>query len=431
MGCAHPNRGQSVGYLGLRTACLTFAAAALAGSCPAQASQKWLQSYYDGAHSGYNAHETILSKTNVSQLQLRWGSNAATNGVTQFALDNGIIYAQGQGATTPNLSAINARSGATLYTVDIGNDGSFLQGAIAVAGSLVVAGCGFFDQSGYGYGGVCGYNKSTGAQIWQFSNPCNCAPEAGLTAPLTYDNGVVYFGYGNGGAGAAEYVVALDASTGTELWTSGTGGPNTLGGATLAVGNGYVYLACNEHGSPGVCALKESDGSPAWSVAFGTNTELGLTAGKGVVYVSDGLDGYYFAFNGSTGAQLWSYFCNTCGNGNFPPSIAGNVLYAPGYRGATYALNAKKGTVLWTENIGSENSSISIANGVIYLDEQGNNVPASAAFDASSGALLWSSQGPGSTLSPPPIVANGKLYVANAPCGTVCEYALPRTRAGN
>jgi outer membrane protein assembly factor BamB len=415
-----------LGNIWRRATGLVIAATTLAVMPPALAAQKWLQSYYDAAHSGYNAHETVLSPSNVSQLQLRWGSSAPTNGVTQFVLDKRTIYAQGQGSNTPNLSAINARTGATLYTINTGNDGVFLSGSIAVAGSIIVAGCGFTDASGYGYGGICGYQKPNGAQVWQFSNPCNCAPEAGVIAPLAYDKGVVYFGYGNGGAGAAEYVVALDASTGGQLWTSGTGGPNSLGGATIAVGNGYVYLSCNEHGSPGVCALDQTDGTPVWSAAVGTSTELGLGAGKGAVYVSDVLDGYYFALNGTTGAQLWSYACESCGAG-FPPSVAGNVMYAPGYRGEIYVLNAKRGTVLWSENV-SDNSSISIANGVLYLDEGGANQPAVAAFDAGSGSLLWSSAEPGSTLSPPPIVSEGRLYIANAGCGSICAYTLPGGR---
>jgi outer membrane protein assembly factor BamB len=388
----------------------------------ADAGSSWPQSYFDAAHSNHNAKEKTLSVANVANLQLKWGSSAPTNGVTAFTLDSGVIYAQGQGANAPNLSAIDASTGATLWTVGTGNDGYFLSGSIAVTGDLVVAGCGFADQGGTNYGAICGYRKSDGKQAWHWSNPCNCLPEAAVYAPLVYDSGSVYFGYSNGGAGANQYVVSLDAKTGAEQWTYVAGGPNTVGEAAVTIGNGFVYFACGgQNNFSGVCALNQSNGGLAWSTEIGT-TELGLTAGKNTLYVSDGFDGQYVSLNGSTGAQIWTYACAQCGD-NVPVSIAHKVIYAPGYRGMTYALDAANGAVLWSGNLG-DTSSVSVANGVLYLDQQGTNAYAAAAYDASNGTLLWNSSIPGSTLNPPPIVDRGILYIANASCGTVCAYSL-------
>jgi outer membrane protein assembly factor BamB len=398
-------------------------AAALTGVVHAQAAQEWSQSYYNAAHTGYNAKETTLSVSNVAGLQLIWSSTAPSNGVTGFALDGGVIYAQGQGTTTPNLSAIDAASGNTLWTVATGNDGIFLSGTLAAEGNLVIAGCGFADNRGANYGAICGYKKSSGKLIWQWSNPCDCLPESGANAPLVFDKGAVYFGYANGGAGGNEYIEAIDAKTGGELWSYLAGGPNDVGSAALAVGSGLVYFGCGgQNNFNGVCAINQSDGTFAWSYDVGSGA-LGLTAGTGALYISDGFDGQYVDLDGKNGTPLWSYSCSDCGSEN-PVSIAHDVLYAPGYGGMVYALKAKTGTLLWSANL-ADQSALSIANGVIYEDQQGSNNPATAAYNASNGALLWSAPSPGSTLHPPPIVEDGVLYIANAPCGTVCAYGLP------
>jgi outer membrane protein assembly factor BamB len=70
---------------------------------------------------------------------------------------------------------------------------------------------------------------------------------------------------------------------------------------------------------------------------------------------------------------------------------------------------------------------VTIANGVLYDDQQGSNNPETAAYSTATGTLLWSSPVGASTLHPPPIVANGTLYITNGGCttGDVCAYALP------
>jgi len=399
---------------------LGLACGVAVGAAPVRgAPVNWAQTYYDAGHSGYNPKEATLSTANVSGLQLLWGQGVA-GGVTSFVLDAGTIYAQGQGTTVPVLAAIDAATGSTLWTITTSYDAFTNGGTVATGGKLVFAGCSFTDPGGStSYDAVCGYKKSNGALVWHFANPCNCLPEAALFAPLVYADGAVYFGYANGGAGGTEYLVAADAKTGSVLWTHVTGGPNTMGSAAPVVGNGMVYFTCGGNGFSGVCAVSQTDGSLLWTANFGTGT-MGLTLAKNVLYVNAGYAGEVAALNATTGTSLWSFAMNSSAD---PVSVAKNVVYATGSDGYVHALKASTGTQKWSLYLASE-SSVSLANGVLYDTQQGANNPATAAYDAATGSLLWSSPLPASTLHPPQIVANGTLYITDAACGAVCAYGL-------
>jgi outer membrane protein assembly factor BamB len=386
---------------------------------PALAAQNWPQSYFNAAHTGYNSNETTLSAANVSQLQLQWGSSGPSDGVAGFALDNGVIYAEGFGSTN-NLAAIDAATGATLWTVTAGNVGFSYNAPVAVHGGLVYAQCSFVDGSGYGYGAVCAYKKSDGKLIWQWSSPCNCAPEGALNSPMVYANGSIYFGYSDGGCCGSEYFVAADARTGSTLWTYGTGGHNTAGYAAVAVGNGLVYVGCNGNNFAGVCALNQSDGTLSWSTNIGTNS-LGLTVGKNQLYVDANFNYEIVALNATTGTTAWTF---TTDGTDYPVALAKNVVYARGSNSELNAVNAKTGANIWSDTPQNISSSPSVANGVIYVGQSGNNWPAASAFDATNGSLLWSSPGGAGYGYVAPVVANGVLYIANAPCGAICAYHL-------
>jgi outer membrane protein assembly factor BamB len=393
---------------------------------PASATN-WMQSYVNAGHTGYNAKERTLSTANVSGLQLLWGQSVA-GGVTGFALDNGVIYAQGQGSTIPDLAAIDATTGATKWTITTGSDNLNLSGTVAVAGKLVIAGCGFTDQQGYNYGGICAYNKSDGAQVWQYSGPCDCAPEAAVRAPLVVSGGAVYFGYNNGST-TSSYIAAVDAKTGNRSWAYVP--PYGLYTDPPVVGNGMVYFTCNnEQSFSAVCALAQSTGASAWiSADFGISTDLGLSLAKNVLYINADTANEFTALDATTGTAKWTVPGNS---GYDPMAIAKNVLYARGSDSFVYTLSAKTGSAIWSANLNAA-AAVSIANGVLYDDQQGAGSPETQAFDASNGTLLWTSPSPGSTLHPPPIVANGVLYITNTSCGQVCAYGLAggRRRGGN
>ncbi len=419
---------------GLSKMGIWLVATGVAIGTPANAAQViWQQTYHDSGHTSDNPHESILTTANVPNLQVAWGQDV-TCGVLNFALDESTIYAQGQGSdcNTPDLEAIDAATGAKKWTVTAGGDGLYLQGTIAEGNGLVFAGCGFKDTGSINYGAVCAYRKINGKLAWQFSNPCNCQPESGVVAPLVYSNSVVYFGYGNGGGtcgGDTNYLVAADAKTGAVLWTYVTGGCGSLDGAAPAVADGHVYFEANDN----LVALSQTDGSFLWSVPFGGGSiEMGLTARNGAVYDNVDNNGaeQIAAFDGATGTPRWTFNIGNFnpGSGTAPGALANGLLYVTGIDHQIYALHASSGKLKWSGAAAS--SSAAVANGVLYVDGGpggGGSGTGATAYAASNGANLWESGSDRTTIFPPPIVANGVLYVANggSSCSNMCAYALP------
>jgi outer membrane protein assembly factor BamB len=55
----------------------------------------------------------------------------------------------------------------------------------------------------------------------------------------------------------------------------------------------------------------------------------------------------------------------------------------------------------------------------------GSHAAAASAYDANTGALLWSTPAHSSKYHLPPMVIDGRLYLANAACGGICAFKLP------
>ena len=165
------------------------------GFTPAAATANWGQTYYNGAHTGFNPAEKTLGAGNVGSLQLLWSANIS-GFVNSFAVNNGVVYATGD--NTYNLVALNASTGTQLWSANLGNNPPD-NATIAFGKGLVFEQCQFSDQGGTGYGAIWAYKASTGKLVWQFSNPCQCLPEAQVMEPPVYNAGVLYCGYSSGG----------------------------------------------------------------------------------------------------------------------------------------------------------------------------------------------------------------------------------------
>lgn len=433
-------RSKSVKTFALQPLTILCALAlASVGYAPTAAAQaNWAQTYYNAAHTGYNPSETVLGINNVSSLQLLWAASVA-GGVTAFVVDGGVVYATGQ---ANNLVALNASTGALKWTANTGGNnysGPPNSPTIAVGGGLVFTECFFSTESGYS--GICAYRASTGKLAWQWSDPCNCLPESGVSAPLVYADGQVYFGYSYGGTTHNLGVHAVEASSGAQLWIALQEYNNgwSVGGPAFA-GN-QVFVEANSYGTGSAYALAPASGNTNWASPLTNPSNSAISVSGNVLYVSTewtGTDAAVYALNATTGAALWSY---TYGGESFdgsaegpsPPAIAKNVVYFTGVDRNLYALHARTGKLLWsnlpsTTGYAGFQGSPSVANGVVYASGGASPVPNTSAYNAETGALLWSSPSSPGTLITAPEIVNGVLYFASpgdSICESICAYSLP------
>jgi len=118
--------------------------------------------------------------------------------------------------------ALDAKTGTMLWSYEIGNHPS----SPAIANGIVFVG----NCSSNGISNVYALNATTGAKIWISYNTGGGMGSSPVTPSLTIANGVVY-------VGSTDNVGALDAKTGTMLWSY-----EIRWSTSPAIANGVVYV---------------------------------------------------------------------------------------------------------------------------------------------------------------------------------------------
>jgi outer membrane protein assembly factor BamB len=254
------------------------------------------------------------------------------------------------------------------------------------------------------YETVLGVGNVGNLQV-KWKNPIGTWLNPFLSSPAVV-NGVVYVG-----SSADRNVYALNASSGTKLWSFTTG---DLVLSSPSVVNGVVYVGS---GDDNVYALNASTGAKLWNYTTGGSVFSSPSVVNGMVYVGS-YDNNVYALNAGTGAKLWSF--TTGGLVKSSPAVANGVVYVGSFDGNLYALNASTGAKLWSYPTGSYvASSPAVANGVAYVGSGDSNL---YALNASTGAKLWSYPTGSYVLSNSPAVANGVVFVTGFVSGIM--YAL-------
>ncbi len=142
--------------------------------------------------------------------------------------------------------------------------------------------------------------------------------------------------------------------------------------------NGVVYVGSGDN----IYALNATTGTLLWSYTTGDWVFSSPAVANGVVYVGS-RDGNVYALNASTGTLLWSYATGEYVDSS--PAVANGVVYVGSENNNVYALNASTGTLLWSYTTAPGAFLARVANGVLYVSSR--NV---YALDATTGAKLWS-----------------------------------------
>jgi outer membrane protein assembly factor BamB len=273
---------------------------------------------------------------------------------------------------------------------------------------------------------VSSINRSNGGLQWSYLSPLIGYDVPPGVSPVK-GNELIYFGVRS--TFADSYVVLLDATDGSEMWSFVLEDDPT---SSFALNEGRVYVgdaagvvyaienvsgapelmwsydtgAGAVRGSPAVAdgkvfvgsdsnyllALNETDGSFAWSKSAGNNVQSTPVLYNGNVYVTAG-DGTVRGYQQSDGAVLFNESVAGVA-GNLSPVVANNRLYVPA-SDRIVILNLLEGTIEATSSIlpsgaGFSSNSPAIFNGKFYMGANDNylyafeaNLPVDAPFDLS------------------------------------------------
>jgi outer membrane protein assembly factor BamB len=380
----------------------------------------WPQQGMNAAHTAFNASEKTIGTGNVANLAQLWSFPTGAQISAPILIEKGVAYVN---SADGYLYAVNATTGAQIWKYQT-YEGGGSQDDPAISGTRIFVGC--LTGGNSQQNGICALKLSTGSLQWSYYYDCNCAPPSGLAAAPVVSGNTLLVPYRYGQNFGGPQLVALNAVSGKVLWSYSYPGGNSGGPSPSApaVANSTVYLG--EGYSNAVCSLQLSSGAFNWCAPTGDSNNSPAVA-KGTLYVNTASHGV-FAFNGATGTQLWQYTptAGNYGGQDDPPAVAKGKVYVAGvgFSGNLYALNAANGALIFNTSVGSGNeaattSSPSIANGVAYV-ECDSGV---CAFDAKTGAQLYSAASSGSQQSSPAVV-NGVVYDTCGP-NTACAYALP------
>ncbi|MFZ2279090.1 MAG: tandem-95 repeat protein [Prosthecobacter sp.] len=145
-------------------------------------------------------------------------------------------------------------------------------------------------------------------------------------------------------------VVAIDASSGAQLWSSSFASAYSMNPPTCYDGRVYVQRG-NHSGDSQLIALQEDTGTTAWSAPFAAQSEnyMAPAVTNLGVFVNGGTYGGIYGFALADGLQ--KFFLTKPQSSGWTPSILDSEVYAF-VNGDFVRHNPSTGAVLWTRSLG-------------------------------------------------------------------------------
>ena len=240
---------------------------------------------------------------------------------------------------------------------------------------------------------VFAFDALTGAMAWKVMLG------SGESASIAYDSGRLFVI--ESGASFAGPLLALDATSGTQLWSAAPNGQFFFDAPPVAYG-GAVYVYGSETGAT-VYAFDESTGQGLWSQNVnGGGVGSPVVSDMGV-FVSLGCQSWS-AFAPLSGSLLWSHEGSCTGGGESTPVLFGGTLFGSDPMGSL-ALDVRSGAT-----IGTFAADLPPAfEGTLGFTIAGG---ALRALDATLTTVRWTFPGDG-RLSTAPLVAGGYVFVGS------------------
>ncbi len=254
----------------------------------------------------------------------------------------------------------------TAWTTDIGAE-SWSQPA--ALGELVVVGA--------NDGVVRALDSMSGHVVWEVST------EGAVRGAIAVDGDVAYVSSDSG------HVCAI-AVDGTVLWTTALSapvadrGPYDNYGSRPAVRDGVVYAA-TQAGMVG--ALDAHTGTLLWSVDVGAPVETGLALGEARVHVST-MGNRHLALSASDGSTVWEI--NTLRPATTTPLVMGGTVIVGSRSAVLQVLDEATGEQLWSVTMGGS----WVQSGAVALGDDrfaigSSDFKAVRGFDLETGEDLW------------------------------------------
>ena len=265
------------------------------------------------------------------------------------------------GGLDGQVHALSAADGAARWNIQLSSE---IITAPAIADGVVVVRT--------NDGRVVGLDANDGSRKWASDQSVPPLSLRGNSAPLIA-NGVVYDGFDNG------RVVAIRLDDGAELWTqtlaSGEGRTEVERLADVdgdIATDGATLYAAGYRGQ--VAALALESGRPLWQRDL--SSYAGVAVGDSAVVVVDS-DGNVWAFDRSTGANLWKQD-QLKHRWLSAPAIQGNYVVVGDFEGYVHWLTLDEGKFAARERLGKkpiESAPLVVAD-VVYVENIKGNIGA-------------------------------------------------------
>jgi outer membrane protein assembly factor BamB len=251
-------------------------------------------------------------------------TQAQNSSVLGLAYGDGVLYgSEAQNITQDNMTtppesaifALNASTGALLWRTPAPDGQSF--GAPQFANGMLFAVS--FLNDGTSQPHVSAYNAQTGAQLWRSQ------PISGYS-PLTVVNGTLYVaGTDTTQAGIQSYLDALSTANGALLWRYNSPGELITATISPVVVDGVLYITGNGAAGNFVLALNASTGTTRWHYYRLALDDGSLAVQGDTLYISL-TTGILYAISTSDGKEIWhtSYYPP-----NFEDTNSAKIAVAP------------------------------------------------------------------------------------------------------
>ncbi len=212
-------------------------------------------------------------------------------------------------------------------------------------------------------------------------------------------------------------VVALDAASGSQLWSAKLDAPART---APAIAGNRVYVVSRTNS---VTALDLASGAVAWTIET-SGASAGLLSSTSPAVVGDTVfvptsTGDVVALSAADGSQKWtvsvaggsrSLAVAGLGDASASPVVSDGVLYGTGVGGRIVAARAASGERIWDRTVGSAHTPVVSGGSLFLVDLDGRAM----ALDRQNGQILWASPLPPApdakrTTWAGPLLAGGKL----------------------